>query len=302
MKRRAEKVKQKLLLPFRLSTIAFDYLENQWESRHLRRWVANFLVLSFVSSLLIIELNRQHFLPEIFAKIIPTNHFYAIKLSFDLLLTIEVLSLIFGLAHSIADAMGKQFEILSLILLRQSFKELTHFSEPLEWSTMSDSVLNVLSDAGGALIIFWLVLVYYRLQTHKRITDDKDELASFVAVKKMIAMVLLTLFFGIALYDGWCWLKIGEGFSFFSVFYLTLIFSDILIVLISLRYSNVYGIVFRNSGFSVATVLIRIALTAPPFINVLLGVAAILLGIGLTLAYNYFANLPNNKVVEVYGD
>lgn len=301
-KKRIEKVKYHLLLPFQISTVIFDFLEEKWESPNIRKWVANILVFTFLGALMVIEINRLHFLPESFAKLLPTNHFYAIKFSFDLLLIIEILSLVFGLANSVADAMGKQFEILSLILLRQSFKELTHFTEPLDWEHISGSVWNILSDAGGALMIFWLVLLYYRLQRHKRITDNENDLLSFVAVKKTIALVLLMLFVGIAFYDIWLWKETGEGFSFYGVFYLILIFSDILIVLISLRYSNVYGIVFRNSGFAVATVLIRLALTAPAFVNVLLGLAAVLLGIGLTLAYNYFAKLPNGKFVEIYGD
>ena len=302
VKQSADKMKQHLLLPFLLSTSIFDYLERRWESRQSHRWTANILVFTFIAALAVIELNRFHFLPENIAKMVPQNHFYAIKLAFDLLLTIEVLGLVFSLARSVADAMGKQFEILSLILLRQSFKEFTNFPEPIVWENISDSVLHILSDAGGALVIFWLVLFFYRLQKHKKITDVEEDFASFVAVKKTIALVLLALFFCIGIHDVWTWTQFGAGYSFFSIFYLILIFSDILIVLVSLRYTNVYGIVFRNSGFAVATVLIRLALTAPPYLNVLLGFAAVGLGIGLTLAYNYFQSLPIAKPIEKYAD
>jgi len=295
-------MKRKPFLPFPLATSIFDYLEERWELPTTRRWVANILVFAFILALAVIELNRQHLLPAGLASLIPVNHFYAIKLAFDLLLIIEILGLVFSLASSVADAMGKQFEILSLILLRQSFKEFTHFTEPLEWESISSSVWYMLSDAGGALLIFWLVLVYYRLQRHKRISDVDEDRVSFVSVKKAVALLLLTLFVAIGIHDVLTWWRFGEGYSFFSIFYLTLIFSDILIVLISLRYSNVYGIVFRNSGFAVATVLIRLALTAPPFINALLGLASVGLGIGLTLAYNYFQSLPAPKHLEKFAD
>lgn len=43
---------------------------------------------------------------------------------------------------------------------------------------------------------------------------------------------------------------------------------------------------FRNSGFAVATVVIRLALTAPPFINVDLGLDAAFFAIGVTWIYN----------------
>ena len=41
---------------------------------------------------------------------------------------------------SVANAAGSQFMILSLILLRQSFKEITGFDEPLLWEQVAVSV------------------------------------------------------------------------------------------------------------------------------------------------------------------
>ena len=290
-----------LFLPVRFATFVFDFFEARWESQRMRQWVANALVLAFIVSLLLIEANRWDILPGAIGSILPKNHFYAVRLAFDLLLLIEVFGLIFGLADSVANAMGKQFEILSLILLRQSFKEFIYFDEPINWEQISGSVLHILSDAGGALLIFMLVLLYYRWQTHRRITTTED-LEHFSSIKKTIAIVLLVLFFAIGIDDARFWAKTGHLYPFFEVFYTILFFSDILIVLISLRYSKIYGVVFRNSGFAVSTVLIGLALSAPPFVNVLLGIAAVGLGIGLTLAYNFFANLPETETAVPVND
>ena len=46
--------------------------------------------------------------------------------------------------------------------------------------------------------------------------------------------------------------------------------------------------VFRNSGFAGATVLIRLALSAPPYVNSGLAVASMLFALGLLVAYNRF--------------
>ena len=78
----------------------------------------------------------------------------------------------------------------------------------------------------------------------------------------------------------------GEEQSFFEIFYTLLIFADILIVLISLRYSVAYPVVFRYFGFAVATVMIRLALTAPRVVDAALGVTATLFAIGLTWVFN----------------
>jgi len=87
--------------------------------------------------------------------------------------------------------------------------------------------------------------------------------------------------------------------SFFEVFYTVLIFADVLIVLISLRYSVAYPVVFRYFGFAVATVMIRLALTAPRVVDAGLGVVATLFAIALTWVYN--RSVPTIPVAE-HGD
>jgi hypothetical protein len=56
------------------------------------------------------------------------------------------------------------------------------------------------------------------------------------------------------------------------------------VVLISQCFQPGFYAVFRNSGFALSTtMLIRIALAAPPFFNVLLGIAAAVFAIVLTI-------------------
>ncbi|SDA88909.1 hypothetical protein SAMN03080617_03124 [Algoriphagus alkaliphilus] len=55
------------------------------------------------------------------------NIFFSIELAFNVLLIFEAMSLIFLFPDSVADSVGKQFEIISLILLRDAFKEFGHY-------------------------------------------------------------------------------------------------------------------------------------------------------------------------------
>ena len=268
----------------------FDAIEERWERLATQRHVASVLVVVFVAALLLVEARRQGWLPPRLADIVSTNHFDAILFPFTLLLLAEVISLVFALAQSVAVAVGKQLEIMSLILIRQSFKELTYFDEPIVWADMSaditQRVLFIVSDALGALVIFALLVVYFRLQDHRPITRDADDQASFVAAKKLIALMLLASLVAIGGNVVWTWFSSGETHSFFEVLYTLLIFADVLIVLISLRYSTAYAVVFRYFGFAVATVMIRLALTAPRVVDAGLGVGATLFAIALTWVYN----------------
>ena len=279
---------------FRISRI-YDLLFEFWECPKSQRWQANLLVLVFLSSLIVIEFSRIGLLDQ--SLHIPGNHFYAVKLVFDLLLLLEVLGLVFNLASSVANSLGKQFEILSLILLRSSFKEFVHFTEPIDWEHAAASVPNILTDAFGALVIFALVSAFYALQKHRQITNNAEDLASSIVAKKIVALLLLLAFVVLGIHDSMTWLRTGEAYKFFEVFYTILIFSDILLVLISLRYNSTYSIVFRNSGFAVATVVIRLALTAPPVWNVGIGIFAVMISIGLTYIYNNFAIFPPHSEI-----
>lgn len=273
-----------------LASRLFDPLEVVWESATTRRRAGSFLVVSFLASLVLIECNRQGWLPASLAELLPTNHFYAVKFAFTLVLIYEVIGLVFSLVGSVANSVGNQFEILSLILLRQSFERLTEFGEPVRWELVSHSILEMLADAGGALAIFALLGLYYRLQRHAPISDDTDERRTFIAGKKLIALVLLLTFVAAGVWDLWLMATGHQAFDFFEAFYTILIFADVLLVLISMRWGSSYAVVFRNSGFAVATVVLRLALTAPSYYKAVLGVAGAAFAVALTLAYNFMSS------------
>lgn len=267
----------------------FDGLEQRWSSPRTARAAGTILIAVFLLALPAIELNREGRLSPALSDLLPVNHFYAVDLAFTLLLFFEVLSLVFTLARSVSFSVGKQFEILSLILVRQTFKEFTRFPEPVTWEHVRPAILDMAAVAFGALLIFVVLGFYYRFQRHLPISADPDERWSFVASKKLTALALLAVFGALGLWDLRRAALGQDSYPFFETFYTVLIFADVLLVLLSLRYSSTYAIVFRNSGFAVSTVFLRLALTSPHHIKALMGLLAALFALSLTLAYNRFA-------------
>jgi hypothetical protein len=271
---------------FERFTYIFDPLHHYWEHERMHRRFALGLVAVFLGSLVSIELNRQGLLPAALAAHTPTNHFHAVNLAFTLVLILEVVSLIFTLPCSFSKSVGKQFEILSLILLRDAFKELSYFAEPITVGTELAPVLHILGYGFGALVIFALLGVYYRLQPDKK--QDKGlphDLFRFVAAKKGIALLILITFFVLGLNNLYNMVAGLPHIDFFPVFYTLLIFTDILVVLISQCFRPSFHAVFRNSGYALSTLFIRLALAAPPMYDVALGIVAALFSIALTLAW-----------------
>ena len=265
-------------------TYIFDPLHHLWEHEKIHRKISFILVIFFLTALFLIELKRLGVLAPSIATLLPKNHFSAVQYAFTVVLILEVISLVFTLPCSFSRSVGKQFEILSLILMRNAFKELAEFPEPVTFIGNEQAILRIVSDGFGALLIFALLGFYYFTQS--KVKDDgmlKTDLFMFVAAKKGIALILLALFVYMGTNSAILTITGKEHTDFLYDFYTLLILTDILVVLISQCFQPSFYTVFRNSGYALSTLLIRLALAAPPFYNILLGVAAAAFAILLTM-------------------
>lgn len=154
-----------------LSTI-FDGVEKRWETPRARVIVGTSVAGGYLLALFVIHLNSIGWLASDIAELLPTSHFAAIDVAFTLFLIFEVVTLVFSLVRSVADSVGKQFEVFSLILLRDTFREFSQFHEPLIWEEISEALLPISATAVGALLIFLLLGFYYRSQKHVRIVNS----------------------------------------------------------------------------------------------------------------------------------
>ena len=270
----------------------FDAINQLWHKRFTSKIVSTALILIFTGSILLvltIDLNLIQNNANL-------DYFLAIDASFTALLIFEILELIFVLPKSVADSVGKQFEILSIILLRSAFKEFGHVSPTLAVEDIDYlSLLPMSADALGALIIFMIIGFYYRLQRHERITQSEHDQLQFINFKKLLGLLLLVAFFLIGFMDIKSFIETGQYDPSFNSFYTLLIFSDVLILLYSLRYQSQYINLFRYSSFAFATILIRLSLSAPPYVNVIIGVVAGTFVLGLTFIYNTFREQQTNE-------
>ncbi len=267
---------------FRLTGL-FDSIEKRWESRPFLKVLAFLLVIVYLLAILLIVLKHNH---AISWNIIPDNHFKAIELAFTFLLFFEVISLVFSLVKSVSVSMEAQLQILSLILLRDAFRLFGEFPETYAWAAIHHKVLFMFVDAFGALVIFCIIIFIRRIDRHKSICKNPDDQQSFINIKKLISFVLLLVFVAMIVLDVYYFFRQETVFNFFHYFFTILIFNDILLVFISLRYSNHYRILFRNSGFALATIIMRLALEIEEPYNVALGVGAALFVLLLVVAYN----------------
>lgn len=270
------------------SSQLFDFLKSIWESKKFQAITSNLLVLSLLAGIVFHLLVRYDIVDFGIYDQYFEYTFLAIDIPFTMLLIMELLSLIFVLPKSVSKSVLKQFELLSLIFLRSAFKEFSHIHSLTEWTGALEPFYHMLAYGFGALFIFIIIGFTNRLQKHIKLTDEEDEQNDFIQSKKFLAIVLLIAFVVIGFNDLIILFTTGVYPHSFTLFYTILIFSDILIVLIALKYTLDYNRIFRYSAFVLATILIRISLSTPAYFNVLIGLTSAVYVFLLALSYNNF--------------
>lgn len=259
-----------------------------WESKKTARLLSATLVTVFIISMVVAVINY-------FGVLAPTGvlgrvHFLqAVEISFTLLLFFEMVSLVFVIPESIANSIGKQIEILSLVLLRSSFKEFSHYNFQLSLQSQLESVYKMVSDGVGALVVFLLLSIYYGVQRHRPITQEVDR-QQFVRLKQLIALLVLLALVGFSGFDLFHALRSGTWVPSVDRFYMILIFADLLFMLVAFRYTLHYPDIFRYSAFVLVTVFIRFSLLAPVYYNALLSLFSVVFAIAVVYCHNLFTD------------
>lgn len=273
----------------------FDVFKRLYESKRSLNATSVVLVLAFVICSLLSVLVLLDYINLGYYQSKFQNPFFSIEIVFTLLLIVELFGLIFVLPQSVAKSVSKQFELLSLIFLRDGFKEFSHIGPNFSWEHMKESLIPMVVYGFGAIIIFSLISVTGTLQKRYKLTSTEDDQIQFIRLKKLLAILLLIAFAAVGYNDLKTLIYTGSYLHSFQTFYTVLIFSDIIIVLIALRYTLNYYRIFRYSAFVLATILIRISLSADTYYNVAIGVVACLFVLALTIAYNYFLKDTSQK-------
>lgn len=269
-------------------TNVYDFIHHVWERPRSQRLMAAIIFFVFVGALIGIECNREGLFPQWLANVVPTNHFHAINLAFTLILAMEVMGLILSISCSLSRSLGKQFEIMVLILLRNAFKELAYLPEPVSLAMGPEPIFRIAISATTALAIFVCLGYYHQLRSKQNYIKSPQERMLYVISKKMISLFLLCFFVGIACRDAYIFVTTGIEPAFFETIYTVLIFADITLVLVSQRFMPSFHAVFRNSGFVIATLIMRLSLSAASPWDALASLFAALYVLALTWSTNRF--------------
>lgn len=226
----------------------------------------------------------------------------AIYTPFSLILVYEVYLLLFYLPRSFTSCISKQFEIISLIVIRKIFKDIPLMDLNDNW-IFSEHNIELVVDLLGFLILFFLIYLFNKdtkKLPKKNITDPS--LIRFISSKKIVSLSLLVVMSFMALNTLFEWVSniysnqtITQIDSlFFNKFFTLLILADVIILLISFRYTEEYSKLIRNTGFIISTILIRLSFSSSGYLTMILILTGVSFAYLILKIYNSIENPKTN--------
>ena len=254
----------------------------------LRGWAINAAIVGFLLHVVACTLHRfsSFDVPDM-------NGFFdsyldALYTPFSIILAYEVYELIRAIPESFSISIGKQFEVMSLLVVRDMFKNLADVEKAS--GTAVDTDVALIAVEALAFLILFTTALYFRRVTHaSKHDEDTDEgVARFVQQKKSLACGLAGVYVLLAIYSFTSWSMNtldGEGdlsrTVFFLDFFTFLILSDIIILLVSYKHITDFPQLARNTGFVLSTVTIRVGIGTPGFTGAALFILSALLAAGV---------------------
>ena len=263
--------------------------------KKFEKYILYLASLGFVIHLTVILLNNYNLIE---LSVVGTNLFSnpisALYTPFSFILVYEAFLLIYYIPRSFTTAVGKQYQIMSLIVIRKIFKDIPLVDLNANWIENSNNQ-QLIFDLVGVLIIFFLIYLFKITKERLPIKTVSDKLDRFIASKKLVSIVLLPTLFAICIMSFVNWFSgvfIEETFDenlnnlFFNEFFTILILADVFILLLSFQYTERYSQLIRNTGFIISTILLRLSFSVSGLTSILLIISGIIFGLLILLIYN----------------
>ena len=277
----------------------FSKIFSEEAIKKFEKYILYLASIGFVIHLIIILLNNYNIIelsivgPDLFS-----NPISALYTPFSFILVYEAFLLIYYIPRSFTTAVGKQYQIMSLIVIRKIFKDIPLVDLNANWIENANNQ-QLIFDLVGVLLIFFLIYLFKVTKERLPVKPVSEKLDRFIASKKLVSIVLLPILFSICIISFVNWYNgvfIEESFDenlnnlFFNEFFTILILADVFILLLSFQYTERYSQLIRNTGFIISTILLRLSFSVSGLTSILLIISGIVFGLLILLIYNAIEN------------
>ena len=268
--------------------------KNQKKIERVTLWLS---IIGFITHLLLIFSKRFELFHTPFEARLLDDPISAIYTPFSIILVYEIYLLIMYLPRSFTTAVSKQFEIISLILIRRIFGDIPKIELDVNW-VENTANRQLIYDLIGVLVLYYLI---YQFNKHQNKINKKElsiRLKRFVSSKRAVSLILLPVLIFTSIYTAFIWISslflasMKESILpdinsvFYNEFFTILILADVFILLLSFQYTERYSQLIRNTGFVICTILIRLSFGTYGLTNILLIISSVLFGLLILRIYH----------------
>jgi len=275
----------------------FDFFIGEDTKRFVEKTILYISIFGFLVHLLLIYLFQSNVLKIDDPYGLLSSPISAIYTPFSFILIYEIYQLIYYLPRSISVYISKQYEIITLIIIRRIFKDISNLNLNQNLFTSNTNEYLFVDLAAAAILFFLIFLFRFSFKKKKTESPETINLLSFIRVKKWISTVLLPVISLLAIFHFYNWavdsiyndkvvyLK-SLNSIFFDELFQTLILVDVFLLLFSFFNSDRFHNIMRNSGFIISTILIRLSFMTEGLNNVALIIISVLFGLCIQLIFN----------------
>ncbi|MEC8537167.1 MAG: hypothetical protein VXY26_00030 [Bacteroidota bacterium] len=275
----------------------FDFFIGENTKRFVEKTILYISIFGFLVHLLLIYLFQSNVLKIDDPYGLLSSPISAIYTPFSFILIYEIYQLIYYLPRSISVYISKQYEIITLIIIRRIFKDISNLNLNQNLFTSNTNEYLFVDLAAAAILFFLIFLFRFSFKKKKTESPETINLLSFIRVKKWISTVLLPVISLLAIFHFYNWAvdsiyndKVVHLKSLNSIFFdelfQTLILVDVFLLLFSFFNSDRFHNIMRNSGFIISTILIRLSFMTEGLNNVALIIISVLFGLCIQLIFN----------------
>lgn len=259
--------------------------------------LATFLVsLTFFG----IDLVWPGVLPE---RLVPRSLLATITPGIIMLLLYELYILVLSTRGTFIGFIHVQFEIISLIILRDLFKKLDELSHGVTPHLLTELTVVAI----GSIVLYFFVEILERIRHNLSFAAyEEKELARLTWTqrgKRGLRILLGTYFFFLVLAEGIGWLAGIPGTGFDTRF-LTLVFGglivyNVLMLFAVLLISNSYETLFEHSALVLASSVVLVSLRLDPVVAIPLIVGALLFVIATLMLHGFARGASIRSLMKV---
>ena len=281
----------------KLGSKFFDVVFSEVNRKKIESFTIWSATVGFIFHLSLVLLNNYSIINIGNESLLLTNPISAIYTPFSIILYYEIFLLIFYLPRSFTTSILKQFEIISLIIIRRIFYDIPKLNiDSNDWFENPDN-LQITYDLISILILFFLIYLFNFVKSRIKNKKGIKNIDRFIDSKKIISIILIPVMivlFIIGLYNLYS-IGMSSDFAssfyyvnevFYNTFFSILIIADVFILLLSFLYTERYSQIMRNTGFIICTILIRLSFSSSGLTNLVLIISSVLFGLLILKIYS----------------